>query len=78
MVRNAIRIIALTIFKLNDEQANKLLLDLPFCSYFSNLACYYRDKILDLDQSYAGSAKSQKKESIENYVEELQDLMEFF
>lgn len=49
MVRNAIRIIALTIFKLNDDSINKLLTDMPFCSYFSNLACFFRDKILDLD-----------------------------
>lgn len=49
MVRNAIRIIALTIFKLNEDSINKLLTDMPFCSYFANLACYFRDKILDLD-----------------------------
>lgn len=52
MVRNAIRIIALTIFKLNEEPINNILTDLPFCSYFANLACYFRDKVLDLDQSY--------------------------
>ena len=57
MVRNAVRIIALTIFKLNDELVNKLVSDLPFCSYFANLACYFRDKVLDLDQSYNTSAK---------------------
>lgn len=52
MVRNAIRIIALTVFKLNEDSINNLLSDMPFCSYFANLACYFRDKILDLDQSY--------------------------
>jgi hypothetical protein len=52
MVRNAIRIIVLTIFKLNDEGINKLLCDLPFCSYFAHLACFFRDKLLDLDRSY--------------------------
>ena len=50
MVRNAIRIITLTIIKLNDDSANKLMSDLPFCSYFTNLACLFRDKLLDLDQ----------------------------
>jgi protein CLEC16A len=49
MVRNAIRIIALTVFKLNDDKVNSLLQELPICSYFVNLACLFRDKILDLE-----------------------------
>jgi len=49
MVRNAVRIIALTIFKLNDPSINQILQDLPFCGYFANLSCYLRDKVLDID-----------------------------
>ena len=49
MIRNAFRVIALTIFKLNEDGVNKLLTDLPFCTYFANVACYFRDKILELD-----------------------------
>jgi hypothetical protein len=59
MIRNAIRIIVLTVFKLNDERVNALLYELPYCSYFVNLACLFRDKLLDLEQavnSGAGSA----------------------
>ena len=52
MVRNAIRIIALTVIKLDDDQVNKLLADLPFCSYFTNLACFFRDKIMDIDKDF--------------------------
>ncbi|CDW77693.1 UNKNOWN [Stylonychia lemnae] len=86
MVRNAIRIIALTIFKLNEDSINTLLMDLPFCQYFANLSCYFRDKILDLDQSYASThsphqnkGKPQKnQELLSSSVEELQDMMEFF
>ena len=55
MIRNAIRIIALTIFKLNDEKANNLMGELPFCSYFVNLACLLRDKLLDLEQAVNSS-----------------------
>jgi hypothetical protein len=49
MVRNAIRIIVLNIFKINDERVNQLLGELPYCSYFINLALLFRDKVLDLD-----------------------------
>lgn len=52
MVRNAIRIITLTVFKLNDELVNKALCDIPHASYFVHLSCQLRDKMLDLDQSY--------------------------
>eukprot|EP00347_Sterkiella_histriomuscorum_P015039 403358539 len=81
MVRNAIRIITLTIFKLNDEQINSLLSDLPFCYFFPNLACYFKDKILELEQSHipkqSENNKSNSQEQLNSYVEELQDLMEF-
>lgn len=50
MVRNAIRIIALTVFKLNDDKVNSLLSELPLCSYFVNLACLFRDKVISLEQ----------------------------
>jgi hypothetical protein len=51
MIRNAIRIIVLTVFKLNDERVNALICELPYCSYFVNLACLFRDKLLDLEQA---------------------------
>ncbi len=52
MVRNAIRIIALNIFRINDPAINESLRELPMCSYFVNVACQFRDKLVDLDQSY--------------------------
>lgn len=60
MIRNAVRIIALNIFKLNDERVNNLLSELPFCSYFVNLACLFRDKLVDLEKTLNGdSGKTQ-------------------
>jgi hypothetical protein len=56
MIRNAIRIIVLTVFKLNDERVNTLLFELPYCSYFVNLACLFRDKLIDLDQAVNSGA----------------------
>lgn len=56
MVRNAARIISLTVFKLRDPKINELMEDMPFCSYFCNLACLFRDKILEIDSSYCGTA----------------------
>ena len=50
MVRNAIRIIALNVFKCNEEMVNESLGELPKCSYFVNIALQFRDKIVDLDQ----------------------------
>ncbi len=50
MVRNAIRIIVLNVFKCNEESVNESLSELPKCSYFVNLALQFRDKIIDLDQ----------------------------
>ena len=49
MIRNAIRIILLTVFKLNDERVNALLSELPYCSYFVSLACSFREKLLGLE-----------------------------
>jgi hypothetical protein len=52
MVRNAMRIIVLTILKLNDPVINKLLTDLPFATFFVNLSCYLRDMIIKLDLTH--------------------------
>mmetsp|Transcript_29357 Transcript_29357/g.39695 ORF Transcript_29357/g.39695 Transcript_29357/m.39695 type:complete len:91 (-) Transcript_29357:393-665(-) len=49
MVRNAVRIIMLTIFKMNNPQINKLFTDLPFVSFFAHLSCFLRDKITEMD-----------------------------
>ena len=43
MVRNAARIIILQILKLNDSMVNKLLQDLPFCTFFAHLGCFLKD-----------------------------------
>jgi len=74
MVRNAVRVIALTIFKLNEEAVNLALGDLPFSSYFAHLACHLRDKVLDLDQSYQGR---NGLDLVTAAAEELQDLLEY-
>ena len=58
MVRNAARIIILTIFQLNDPHVNKLLLDLPFCTFFANLGCYLKDMIVQIDETHNPSANS--------------------
>jgi protein CLEC16A len=52
MVRNAMRIIVLTIFKLNDPTVNSLLTDLPFATFFVHIACYLRDHIIQVDLSH--------------------------
>lgn len=76
MVRNAVRVIVLTVFKLSDEAVNELLGEVPFCSYFAHLACFLRDKVLDVDQSYQTKGKC-TFDSLNHCVEEMQDLMEF-
>jgi len=58
MVKNAARIIILTIFKLNDPLVNKLLLDLPFCTFFAHLGCYLKDLIVKIDEVHNPSALS--------------------
>ena len=58
MVRNAARIIILTVFQLNDALVNKLLLDLPFCTFFAHLACYLKDMIVKIDETHNPSANS--------------------
>ena len=50
MVKNAARIIILTILKLNDPLVNKLLLDLPFCTFFAHLGCYLKDLVVKIDE----------------------------
>lgn len=46
MVRNAVRIIHLNVFKINDKKLNdELLSDVPYCLSFVNLACLLRDKV---------------------------------
>lgn len=77
MVRNAIRIIALTVFKLNEESVNKCLEDVPFCSYFAHLACLMRDKLLDLDHSYQSKSKLGSYDQLYHCVEEMHDIMDF-
>lgn len=72
MVRNAVRVIALTVFKLNDEAANEALGDLPVGGYFAQLACHLRDKVLDVDQSQQG-----RHGQVGPAAEELQDLLEY-
>lgn len=56
MVKNAARIIILTIFQLNDPLVNKLLLDLPFCTFFAHLGCYLKDMIVKIDETHNPSA----------------------
>ena len=78
MVRNAVRIIALTVFKLNDPGLNALLSDLPFVTYFTNLALLFRSKILSVDASYAGPLRVTGLDSMFHGVDDVQDLLEFF
>lgn len=78
MVRNAIRIISLTIFKLNDQKINILLQDLPFCTYFVQLALYLRDKVLDIDQSYCTPTNNKNYDLLFHATEDLQDILEYF
>ena len=55
MVRNAVRIINLTVFSLNDPSINQdIIADVPFCTTFANLACLLRDKVCKgIDQSFS-------------------------
>lgn len=82
MVRNGVRVIAMTVFKLNNQQVNTLLSDIPFCFFFTNMACLFRDKIIDLDQSYQGPQQLNNK-GLKSYdqlfqnVEDLQDMIEY-
>ena len=65
MIRNAIRIIVLTVFKLNYERVNAILSELPYCSYFVNLACLYREKLLALEQAVnSGGVGATKVETL--------------
>ena len=57
MVRNAMRIIVLKILQLNDPLVNKLLQDLPFCTFFAHLGCYLKDQIIQIDEAHNLSAK---------------------
>ena len=54
MVRNAVRIINLTVYKINDSKLNNdILSDVPFCLNFVNIACLLRDKVCKgIDKSY--------------------------
>ena len=52
MVRNAMRIIVLKILQLNDPLVNKLLGDLPFCTFFVHLACLLKDQIVQIDDCH--------------------------
>ncbi|TNV84769.1 hypothetical protein FGO68_gene16079 [Halteria grandinella] len=76
MVRNAIRIIALTVFKLNDDAVNRCLCDLPHAGYFVQLACQVRDKMIELDQSYQRKGV-RGYEQLYHFVEEMQDQLEY-
>jgi hypothetical protein len=49
MIKNAVRIIIISILKLNDPHVNRLLVDIPFVNFFCHLACYLRDKIIEID-----------------------------
>ena len=58
MVRNAVRIINLTIYKLNDQKLNECILsDVPYCLAFVNQACMLRTKICALDKVINSSEK---------------------
>lgn len=54
MVKNAVRIINLNVFKVNDPILNENIIgDVPFCLTFVHLACDLRDKVIKgIDQSY--------------------------
>jgi hypothetical protein len=39
MVKNAVRIIVISVFKLNEPMVNKLLSDVPFVNFFCHLSC---------------------------------------
>jgi hypothetical protein len=54
MVKNAVRIINLTVFKINDAKLNDdILSDVPYCLNFVHIACLLRDKVCNgIDKSY--------------------------
>ena len=49
MVKNAVKIIIVNILQLNDSTVNKLITDVPFVNLFTHIACYLRDKIIEID-----------------------------
>ena len=55
MVKNAVRIINLTVFKINDPKLNQnILSDVPYCLSFVHTACLLRDKVCNgIDKSYS-------------------------
>ena len=57
MVRNAMRIIVLNIFQLNDPHVNLLLEDLPFCTFFAHLSCFLKDQVIRIDEIHNPSAR---------------------
>jgi protein CLEC16A len=65
MVRNAVRIINLTVFKINDRKLNnELLSDVPYCLSFVHLACLLRDKVCNgLDQAINCNKKPYPKKT---------------
>ena len=54
MVNNAVRIIYLTVFKINCPKLNEeIISDVPFCMSFVNLACLLREKVCKgIDKCY--------------------------
>jgi hypothetical protein len=82
MVRNAVKIIALTMFQLNDPNINKLMMDLPFSTFFIHFACYLKDKIVEIDQSYTAipgcdKDKHRKFDPMFSLMEDFQDLLDY-
>jgi hypothetical protein len=65
MVKNAVRIINLTVFKINDAKLNEeILSDLPYCLSFVNVACLLRDKVVrGIDRSYAAQRQDKEGQS---------------
>ena len=61
MVKNAVRIINLTVFKLNDPNLNEQILsDVPYCLTFVHLACLLRDKVCQLDKAINNGRQASK------------------
>lgn len=57
-------------------------MDLPFCSFFIHFACYFRDKIIEIDQSYTaipGSDKNKKRkfDPMFGNMDDFQDLLDY-
>jgi len=55
MVRNAVRIIVLTVYRINDAKMNEeILSDVPYCLTHVHLACHLRTKVCaGIDKSFA-------------------------